>query len=44
MTVKAILNFKYDANGDPLMDIASMLMIFSKSGDHSVSHLTVHGK
>lgn len=44
MEVKAMLNFKYDNNGDFLMDIASMLMAFQKTGDYSVSRLTVDGK
>lgn len=45
MTVQAMLNFKYAKNGDPLVDVASLLMVFLKPGNRSVSSgLLVSGK
>ena len=34
--VRAILNWKYEQNGDPLMDVASLLLPFMDIGNCTV--------
>ena len=44
--VRGILNWKYEQNGDPLMDVASMLLAFLDLGSYNVSEtpsLVYHG-
>ena len=43
--VRAILNFKYEMNGDPIMDVASLLLFFKDKGNYSAkSEIVYHGK
>lgn len=45
--VRAILNWKYEKNGDPLIDVASLLLAFLDLGSYNVSvppSLVYHGK
>ena len=47
MKVKAVVNFKYARNGDPLVDVASLLMVFLKPGSRAMCapvRLLVSGK
>ena len=45
--VRAILNWKYEQNGDRLIDVASLLLVFLDIGSYGVSvpqHLVYSGK
>ena len=45
--VRAILNWRYEKNGDPLVDVASLLLAFLDLGSYNVSELpslVYHGK
>ena len=45
--VRAILNWKYEWNGDRLIDVASLLLVFLNTGSYDVSipqRLVYNGK
>ena len=40
--VRAILNWKYEQNGDRLIDVASLLLVFLDIGSYGVSQRLVY--